>query len=159
MRSRAGESSKIRVLGSLKLHKSRIQNAFGCGIVLGSQFSMKFGNFCRKGPPKSTPNWRLNRTWAEIELLIFTLGSTWLPKWCPMVPKVAPRVSKGCQNEAKMPPKVFKMWAQNYQKKKSSGESVSVREEGGGRGRSKRKGRGHGTVNTLLSISKWGAFL
>ena len=50
---------------------------------------------------------------APHELLIFTLGSTWLPKWCPMAPKVAPRVSKGCQNEAKMPPKVFKMWVQN----------------------------------------------
>ena len=46
---------------------------------------------------------------APDELLIFTLGSTWLPKWCPMAPKVTPRVSKGCQNEAKMPPKVFKM--------------------------------------------------
>ena len=50
---------------------------------------------------------------APYELPIFTLGSTWLPKWCPMAPKVAPRVSKGCQNEAKMPPKVFKMWVQN----------------------------------------------
>ena len=49
----------------------------------------------------------------RYELPIFTLGSTWLPKWCPMAPKVAPRVPKGCQNEAKMPPKVFKMWVQN----------------------------------------------
>ena len=97
---------------------------------------------------------------APDELPIFTLGSTWLPKWRPMAPKVALRVSKGCQNEAKMPPKVFKTWVQNWQKKRNSGESVSVREEeGGGRGRSKTKGRGHGTVNTLLSISKWGAFL
>ena len=63
---------------------------------------------CSKRYPKLEP-----RTDLELELPIFTLGSTWLPKWCPMVPKVAPRVSKGCQNEAKMPPKVFKMWVQN----------------------------------------------
>ena len=44
LRSRAGESSKIRVLGSLKLDKNRIKNAFGCGIVSGSQFSKKLCN-------------------------------------------------------------------------------------------------------------------
>ena len=50
---------------------------------------------------------------APDELVIFSLWWTRLSKWCPMAPKVAPRVSKGCQNEAKMPPKVFKMWVQN----------------------------------------------
>ena len=147
MRSRAGESSKIRVLGSLQLHKNRIKNAFGCGIVLGSQVSMKLGNFCRKGPPKWTPNWSLNRTWAELELVIFTLGSTRLPKWCPMAPKVAPRVPKGCQNEEKMPSKASKCGSKTSRKKRSSNESVSVREQGRGRGRSRRKGRGHATAN------------
>ena len=30
---------------------------------------------------------------------------TRLPKWCPMAPKVVPRVPKGCQNGVKMEPK------------------------------------------------------
>ena len=156
MRSRAGESSKIRVPVSLKLHKNRINHAFGCGIVLGSKFSKKLFNFGTKAASKGTPNWSLGQTWAEIEPLIFTLGSTWLPKWCPMAPKVAPRVPKGCQNEEKMPSKASKCGSKTSRKKRSSNESVSVREQGRGRGRSRRKGRGHATANTLSSISKWG---
>ena len=38
----------------------------------------------------------------------FTHGSSRLPKWCPKVPKVAPRVAKGCQNRTKMLPKLAK---------------------------------------------------
>ena len=69
--------------------------------------------FGSKTAPKGSPNWNLSWPGAPHELLIFSLGSTWLPKWCPMAPKVAPRVPKGCQNEEKMPSKVFKMWVQN----------------------------------------------
>ena len=78
---------------------------------------------------------------------ICNLGSTWLPKWCPMAPKVAPRVPKGCQNEEKMPSKASKCGSKTSRKKRSSNESVSVREQGRGRGRSRRKGRGHATAN------------
>ena len=105
MHSREGESSKIRVPESLKLHTNRTTNTFNGGIALGSQFSKKLRRFRGKMPPKRNPNRSLSRTWEELELLIFTLGSTWLPKWCPMAPKVAPRVPKGCQNGAKMEPK------------------------------------------------------
>ena len=147
MRSRAGESSKIRVLGSLKLHKNRIKSAFGCVIVLGSKFSKKLLNVCSKTAPTGNPNWNLSWPGAPHELLIFSLGSTWLPKWCPMAPKVAPRVPKGCQNEEKMPSKASKCGSKTSRKKRSSNESVSVREQGRGRGRSRRKGRGHATAN------------
>ena len=115
MRSRAGESSKFRVLGSLNCHKHRTKSCFYAGIVLGNNFSKKLRHSCRKLPPKWSSNWSLSRTWEEHNSIIFTLGSTRLPKWCPMAPKVAPRVPKGCQNGAKMPPKVFKRCVKNQQ--------------------------------------------
>ena len=92
---------------------------------------------------------------APDELPIFTLGSTWLPKWCPMAPKVAPRVPKGCQNEEKMPSKASKCGSKTSRKKRSSNESVSVREQGRGRGRSRRKGRGHATANRDIGTNSY----
>ena len=147
MRSRAGESSKFRVLGSLNCHKHRTKSCFYVGIVLGNHFSKKLRHSCRKLPPKWSSNWSLSRTWEEHNSIIFTLGSTRLPKWCPMAPKVAPRVPKGCQNEEKCRPRSSKCVSKTSRKKRSSNESVSLREQGRGRGRSRRKGRGHATAN------------
>jgi len=43
---------------------------------------------------------------AEYELLIFTHGSTMVPKWCYKASKVDPRVPKEYQKATKMEAKV-----------------------------------------------------
>ena len=121
----------------------------------GKQVFKENTNFGSKTAPKGSPNWNLSWPGAPHELLIFSLGSTWLPKWCPMAPKVAPRVPKGCQNEEKMPSKASKCGSKTSRKKRSSNESVSVREQGRGRGRSRRKGRGHATANRDIETNSY----
>ena len=111
MSSRAGGSSKIKVLGSLEWHKNQAQIALDCGRVLGSRISKKRCNFCEKLAPKGNPNWSPSWTWAGENSIISPMGHQGCPsdaQRCPKVPKFSPRVAKGCQNKTKMLPKLAK---------------------------------------------------
>ena len=68
-----------------------------------------FRNFCRFGELFRACFGSFFRTLALPTACRESHIQTRLPKWCPMAPKVVPRVPKGSQNEAKMEPK----WSQN----------------------------------------------
>ena len=72
---------------------------------MGSHFLQEIYDLCETVTPKCNPNWNLSWPCGPDELLMFTLGSTRLPKRCPMAPKVVPRVPRGNQNGANMLPK------------------------------------------------------
>ena len=88
MRSRAGKSSKIRVLGSLKLDKNQITNAFGCGIVFGEPVFKEIVQSGLKNAPKGTPNWTPKLAWCAART----------PHFHPWVDKVAQVVTNGAQS-------------------------------------------------------------
>ena len=88
MSSRAGESSKIKVQGSLKWHKNRAQIALDCGLVLGSHFSEKIYHFGWKNDSQMDPKLQLK----------LDLGPVRTPYFHPWVDKVAQVVTNGAQS-------------------------------------------------------------
>ena len=86
--SRAGESSKIKVQGSLKWLKNWVQVALDCGLVLGSHFSEKIYHFGWKNDSQMDPK-------LQPKLDLWPVRT---PNFHPWVDKVAQVVTNGAQS-------------------------------------------------------------